>query len=192
MVQFHTRPVGAADRECGCQQQRPNEREGWMHDGYVRGGPSGWIDCDFPIALSWEPKYLLGDCLIFLHPRICAYFHGCVNHNPLIALTSNSLALLLSCHVLPYHISISNYQVERQLRLATVQVSGWSAQLRDYDSHNHTDSGMRKKQEMPWLVSFGYDRTPISSAAYLRLVISKAPEYASKSFVTNLLSHRLH
>ena len=90
------------------------------------------------IALSWEPNsYLLRDCLIFLHPRICVYFRGCVNHNPLFALTSNSLALLLSCHFLPYHISISNYHVERQFRLATVQVSDWSAQLRDYDSHNH-------------------------------------------------------
>ena len=72
-----------------------------------------------------------------------------MNHNPLIALTSNSLALLLSCHVLPYHISISNYQVERQFRLATVQVSGWSAQLRDYDSHNHENRDRFWDEEKP-------------------------------------------
>ena len=34
--------------------------------------------------------------LFFPHPRICVYFHGCVNHNLLIALTSHSLALLLA------------------------------------------------------------------------------------------------
>ena len=34
--------------------------------------------------------------LFFPHPRICVNFRGCVNHNPLIALTSHSLALLLA------------------------------------------------------------------------------------------------
>ena len=75
--------------------------------------------------------------LLFPHPRICVYFHDCVNHNPLIALTRHSLALLLPCRVLSYHVFKSNYQVERQFWLATVQVTDWSAQLRDYDSHNH-------------------------------------------------------
>ena len=88
-----------------------------------------------------------------------------MNDNPLIALTSNSLALLLSCHVLPYHISISNYQVERQFRLATVQVSDWSAQLRDYDSHNHEYRHRfwdEEKQQTPRLVSFGYDLNTVN------------------------------
>ena len=34
--------------------------------------------------------------LFFPHPRICAYFHGCLNHNLLIALTTHPLALLLA------------------------------------------------------------------------------------------------